>query len=580
MHKGLLSTLFAASLAFVPSIASAQQAVTPGFGVDRFNPSERGSEWFVLDSLDFRGKVRPAIGLVGEYAHKPLVIYNPDGSERTSVVSGQFFLHAGASLVLEDRLRIGFNLPMALANNGDNGIINGQRLSGPGRAALGDMRFSADLRILGEYATPFSLAIGGQVFMPTGERNAYTGDDQARGIVHAMAAGEIGMIVYGAKIGVHIRNLNTSFDGSQVGSEFIFGLSGGVRLLDRKLLVGPELYGATGVSNGDVVFSKQGTPLELLFGGHYTVAEDWRVGAGVGPGLTRGFGEPAVRVVFSAEWTPHYEKPIPPAPVGDRDRDGIADNRDACPDHPGPAHADARGHGCPPAAATPPPPPPDRDGDGIPDAEDACPDVKGVKTDDPKTNGCPPPPPDRDGDGIPDAEDACPDVKGVKTNDPKTNGCPPNPDRDGDGIPNEEDACPDAPGPKNADPKKNGCPAAAVVGNQIVIMEQVKFATGSAVILKESETILNAVLKVLNDHPEIKKVRIEGHTDNVGPAGYNKQLSTSRAASVMTWLVKHGIDKSRLSSQGFGMEKPIDDNKTEAGRKNNRRVEFHIESTP
>jgi outer membrane protein OmpA-like peptidoglycan-associated protein len=170
-------------------------------------------------------------------------------------------------------------------------------------------------------------------------------------------------------------------------------------------------------------------------------------------------------------------------------------------------------------------------------------------------------------------------VKGIKTDDPKTNGCPPNPDRDGDGIPNEEDACPDAAGPKNKDPKKNGCPAAAVVGDQIKILEQVKFATASAVILKESEVIMNAVLKVLNDHPEIKSVRIEGHTDNVGPAAYNKTLSTQRAASVMNWLVKHGIDKSRLSSQGFGMEKPIDDNKTADGRKNNRRVEFHIETT-
>ena len=233
-------------------------------------------------------------------------------------------------------------------------------------------------------------------------------------------------------------------------------------------------------------------------------------------------------------------------------------------------------NGCP-AKVVAVPTPSDRDGDGILDADDACPDVKGVKTDDPKTNGCPPPPPDRDGDGIIDAEDACPDVKGLKTSDPKTNGCPPDLDRDKDGIPNDDDACPDTPGPKNSDPKKNGCPAAAVVGDQIKILDQVKFATASAVILPESETILNAVLKVLTDHPEITKVRVEGHTDNVGPAGYNKNLSALRANSVMTWLVKRGIDKSRLSAQGFGMERPIDSNAAEPGRKNNRRVEFHIE---
>jgi len=227
--------------------------------------------------------------------------------------------------------------------------------------------------------------------------------------------------------------------------------------------------------------------------------------------------------------------------------------------------------------SSPAAPPSDRDHDGILDADDACPDVPGVKTDDPKTNGCPP---DRDHDGILDADDACPDVPGVKTDDPKTNGCPPDPDRDKDGIPNEQDACPDAPGPRNADPKKNGCPAAAVVGKQIVILDQVKFATGSAAILPVSNTILNAVLDVLKQHPEIKHLRVEGHTDNVGAAAMNKGLSSRRAASVATWLIQHGLDSGRLSSEGFGMERPIDSNETPQGRQNNRRVEFHIDDEP
>jgi outer membrane protein OmpA-like peptidoglycan-associated protein len=234
----------------------------------------------------------------------------------------------------------------------------------------------------------------------------------------------------------------------------------------------------------------------------------------------------------------------------------------------------------PPAEAPEPPaPPPDRDKDGIIDREDACPDTPGVKTDDPKTNGCPPPPPDRDKDGVVDSEDACPDTPGVKTDDPKTNGCPPDPDRDKDGIPNEEDACPDTPGPKNADPKKNGCPMAFVQGKQIKILQQVKFATNSSKIVpgKESLDVLNAVLDVLNQHPEIARVRVEGHTDDRGAAAYNKTLSGQRAASVVNWLVQHGIDKSRLSSVGWGLEKPIDTNDTPEGRTNNRRVEFHIE---
>jgi outer membrane protein OmpA-like peptidoglycan-associated protein len=331
-------------------------------------------------------------------------------------------------------------------------------------------------------------------------------------------------------------------------------------------IVGPELYGSTIVTSG-LPFTKANTPLELLIGAHYLLASSWRIGLGVAPGLTRGLGEPAVRYLASLEWAPQAE----PRPPADRDHDGIADDEDACPDEPGVKTDDPKTNGCP---APPPAPPADRDRDGIPDAEDACPDIAGVQTDDPKTNGCPP---DRDHDGIADAEDACPDVAGARTDDPKTNGCPPDLDRDKDGIPNDQDACPDTPGPKNADPKKNGCPAAAVVGKQIVILEQVKFATGSAKLLPASDTILNAVLGVLTGHPEITHLSIEGHTDSVGSAAMNKALSGKRAASVVAWLVSHGVEPARLSSAGFGMERPIDSNDTPEGRQNNRRVEFHID---
>jgi outer membrane protein OmpA-like peptidoglycan-associated protein len=72
-------------------------------------------------------------------------------------------------------------------------------------------------------------------------------------------------------------------------------------------------------------------------------------------------------------------------------------------------------------------------------------------------------------------------------------------------------------------------------------------------------------------------MRIEGHTDNKGNAAQNKKLSADRAASVVKWLVKNGIDASRLHSEGFGQEKPIASNTTEDGRRHNRRVEFHVE---
>ncbi len=271
---------------------------------------------------------------------------------------------------------------------------------------------------------------------------------------------------------------------------------------------------------------------------------------------------------------------VPRDRVRSLDGDGIPNDVDACPDIPGVGTDDPTTNGCPPPPPGPAPAPPpvaDRDGDGVPDAVDACPDTPGVATDDPKTNGCPG---DRDHDGVLDPVDACPDVPGLATSDPKTNGCP-DPDRDKDGIPNDVDACPDQAGKPNADPSKNGCPVAYVAQGTIKILEQVRFETASAKIVgKDSDDVLVAVAAVLKDHPEIKSVSVEGHTDDRGSADMNKRLSAARAASVVKWLVDHGIAKGRLTSVGFGFERPLVPNDSDEGRTKNRRVEFHIQTEP
>jgi outer membrane protein OmpA-like peptidoglycan-associated protein len=128
----------------------------------------------------------------------------------------------------------------------------------------------------------------------------------------------------------------------------------------------------------------------------------------------------------------------------------------------------------------------------------------------------------------------------------------------------------------------NGCPPgtprqlAVVTSTEIRIGEQIQFATGSADLLGDSDTILFAIKRILDEHAEIRKVRVEGHTDDTGDASYNDDLSRRRAAAVVEWLVEHGIESKRLSSEGFGSRKPIDTNATEAGRAKNRRVAFTI----
>ncbi len=151
-----------------------------------------------------------------------------------------------------------------------------------------------------------------------------------------------------------------------------------------------------------------------------------------------------------------------------------------------------------------------------------------------------------------DKDDACPDLTGVHSDDPILNGCPP--DSDGDGIRDDVDACPNEKGKADPDPQKSGCPTSVRVTEQeIVILEQVRFKTGSAVILKASDELLFEVAVVMSEHPEIRKIEVQGHTDNRGGKRYNLKLSDKRAASVVKWLVKKGdVEAARLSSLTAG----------------------------
>jgi OOP family OmpA-OmpF porin len=561
--------LAAATLAFLTEAPA--EAQSTGLALDRFEPAAKGSAWFTQDSLDLEGNARPAFGVVADYAYKPLVLFNSDGSERTAIVQDQLFLHAGASIVFLDRLRFAANLPIALFQDGNPATLvtptGTTTLTPPGKAALGDLRLDADLRLFGTHEDAFTMALGVQVWVPTGDRDLYAGDGGVRFAPHVLVAGQAGPFAYAAQVAFVYHAQDEAFAGADIGGEVMLGGAVGLLAANKHLLIGPEVYGRTDVTNSGTFFAKAESPVEGLLGVHLTEGL-FRFGVGGGTGFAQGIGSPEARVVGSIEIVAPVAQPARPS---DRDHDGILDQDDACPDEPGIKTDDPATNGCPP-------PPPDRDHDGVPDADDACPDVPGVRTNDPKTNGCPP---DSDHDGIIDAEDACPDVPGVRTDDPKTNGCPPpDPDRDKDGILNEVDACPDTPGEPNPDPKKNGCPKAAVVAGQIKILDQVKFKFGSAEILPESDGILGAVKRILDDHPEIKKVSVEGHTDNQGSAAFNKTLSGKRAASVVKWLVSHGIDAARLTSIGYGLTHPMDTNATEDGRKNNRRVEFHIVEGP
>jgi outer membrane protein OmpA-like peptidoglycan-associated protein len=290
---------------------------------------------------------------------------------------------------------------------------------------------------------------------------------------------------------------------------------------------------------------------------------------------------------------------VPPPPArSDSDNDGVLDPDDLCPAVPMGDHPDPARRGCPLR---------DTDRDAVFDPDDLCPTVPAGDHPDPARRGCPEG--DSDHDGVLDHADQCPTTPAGEHPDPERAGCPdgdddadhvlthtdqcrtepagvhpdaarpgcPAPDRDHDTVPDPTDACPDQPGAPSPDPRRNGCPGLVRIENgQIRIMQPVFFATNRDVILPRSNAVLRAVADALRASPEIRRVSIEGHTDDVGNDAANLDLSQRRANNVMAALITDGVEAARLEAHGYGETRPLVQGTTRPARAANRRVEFHI----
>jgi len=251
-----------------------------------------------------------------------------------------------------------------------------------------------------------------------------------------------------------------------------------------------------------------------------------------------------------------------PKKPGDRDGDGLTDDVDKCPDDPEDKDGFEDEDGCPDL---------DNDHDGIPDKTDKCPldpeDIDHFQDED----GCPDL--DNDQDGLSDKIDQCPNDPEDKDGFEDDDGCP-DPDNDKDGFLDKDDKCPLEPGVA-----PDGCPKkynlVVVTEKKIELKQTVFFDFNKATIKSVSFPLLNDVAQALADNPKIK-VEIGGHTDSIGDDNFNLKLSQKRAESVKAYLVKRGIDGDRMAPKGFGENVPIADNRTDAGRAQNRRVEFLI----
>ncbi len=146
------------------------------------------------------------------------------------------------------------------------------------------------------------------------------------------------------------------------------------------------------------------------------------------------------------------------------------------------------------------------------------------------------------------------------------------------------EACAATPAPPMAmqEVKKESAAAAAVAKEMFEkgrATINIEFDTNKAVVKPRYHEEIKKFAEVMKNYPELKVI-IEGHTDNVGGKAYNQKLSQRRAESVKKYMVdKFGIDASRLTAKGYGMSKPIADNKTKAGKQKNRRVEAVVDYT-
>ena len=598
----------------VTSRAEAQTASNSGWALNRYEPAPMGDAFFLAEHPWYSSTRVFSVGLYGDYANNPLrldITNNGTGStEVRDDITGMFVMHVGAQVSFLDRVGIHLSLPVSLTQNGTGAANVGASVTAVGPAdgpAIADLRAGLRLRIFGHAdRDPFSLHIGANFWAPIGSRASNTGDEDFRIEPRLTLAGRGGPVRWSLS-GSFIVRSEREVTNLVFGNELRLTAGIGLVFANERFMIGPEGYFVTPIRDiptslggGSALFAKNQSGGEIYLGASYLIADAIRVGVAAGPGIGTGPGIPDVRALFNISYAPVTRAAAGPV---DTDGDGVFDPEDVCPTVPMGANPDPSRRGCPltdtdgdgvfdgedqcvnePMGPTPDPahrgcPLRDRDGDGVMDTDDVCPEQPQGATPDPTRRGCPAG--DRDGDQVLDHEDQCPDQSRMPFPDAARVGCP-LPDADRDQVPEPPDACPGVPGVPSPDPARNGCPSTDVrmEGGQILILEQVFFDTDRDTIKRRSFRILQAVADVLRAAPHIRRVSVDGHTDNRASEEHNLDLSQRRAAAVVRWLIDHGVDAGRLESHGYGPSRPIDSNETNAGRARNRRVEFVIIDPP
>jgi large repetitive protein len=551
-----------AALAMAGPLVISTQASAAGFAQDAYTAPVAPEDlmWTERAGSD-SGHVRPFARLTLGFTDDPLVLVDANDSRRQiRVVDDQFGMYAAVGLGLFHRGHVALSMPFYLQSSA---ITNAKDVKG---ARPGDVGIDARFAILPRRA-PLELALAGTLRVPSGNQSAYASDGAAGVWLRALLSkqlGDAGTLV-NLSVGPVLRRAHEE-GGATLGSQLRF-TAGALFALSRALGVTAELAGSTPAADP---FLDSSTPVEGALGGRITLAQVV-LGSSLGTGLTSGVGAPDFRwlatVSFPAGCPEAHDDTSPSvqAPVADADGDGVRLPADRCPDEAEDRDGFEDEDGCPES---------DNDKDGVPDAKDRCPadaeDRDGFEDED----GCPES--DNDKDGILEPKDQCPDKAEDLDHWQDEDGCPES-DNDQDGLADAQDKCPNEPESKNGKDDEDGCPdLVRVEEGQIRTLEPVYFDYNKASIQARSETMLGEMAALIKSRPDLGTIAIEGHTDAKGSATYNLKLSRDRAAAVRAYLVRAGVAEERVTSDGFGSTKPIDDNKTELGRAKNRRVEFRF----
>jgi len=646
----VLATAFGLFALVHPCNVFAQQ--DRSFNPQIFHVAPGPDEFITVESaVPLRHKAY-GLGLTFNYARNEFSIFNYDAikgqttSVRANLLENVLASDLWAAFGLFNRFQIAISWPMTLYQGGQsfddvNPPPSGTHVAPPSAFALGDPRLHLKARIYGKDMGP-QVAVSYYQAFPFGSDKRFGGEAHFSGFSgepRVLLGWEAPFWRIGLFVGFLWRAHVSQFFSTIVGQQLTYGGAIAIGPMAKRISLVLEVFGHSNsvdsltIVNGGTknsITDINDNPLEVDLGVKFMVRYGLTLHAGIGTGIVAGLGAPEPRAFLGAIWAPNFS---------DRDKDGVPDAVDQCPDQPEDKDGYKDDDGCPD---------PDNDADTIPDTQDKCPnqaeDFDGFEDDDgcpepdndkdgiddlhdacpndaedhkpPKPNdGCPASKTDTDGDGIPDSVDKCPNDPEDKDGFEDTDGCPdpdndndgipdnfdncpndpedmdgfqdedgcPDPDNDKDGVPDKTDKCPNEPETINGYQDEDGCPDTGpapkakidLQKHQIVIMDKVFFDTNKATIKPVSFALLDQVAQILRGHSEIK-VEIQGHTDAQGDMDHNIQLSKERAESVRTYLIKKGVDPARMVSGGYGPTVPIADNKTKAGREANRRVEFHI----